>query len=196
MLQLSYRILENSKIITYMANKPVPNSPVYLTINNQSCLIRSVQPDDADMIHRHLWTDRSQSQVIQLIQLCREQEQKQRGQGVVLVTPDRQLIGVGQLLRWSQGGEISNLVVHADWRGQGIATALIQYLITRARDLRFAWVEIGVNINNPRALRLYRRLGFMDHRLLSPTGGFPDETVLYLRLPLIPPVHHPHPASG
>jgi ribosomal protein S18 acetylase RimI-like enzyme len=61
---------------------------------------------------------------------------------------------------------------------------MIQYLIQAAIDMRVPNVEIGAAFSNPRALELYRRLGFQDDRTVMMNLGNGRENVLYLRIEL------------
>lgn len=47
-----------------------------------------------------------------------------------------------------------------DWRGRGLATALVTRALRGWRDAGYAAVKLDVNVNNPTARRLYDRLGF------------------------------------
>ena len=80
----------------------------------------------------------------------------------------------------------SDLVVNARFRGQGIGTAIIQFLTEAAHDLNATMVEIGVALSNTRALALYRRLGFRDRRTIQVDLGQGPEPVLYLEKELSP----------
>lgn len=81
------------------------------------------------------------------------------------------IIGSGQLIRRGDTAEIAELSVHPGYRNQGIGTALIDILTQIARQQKTSILEIGAEVNNQAALRLYRRLGFGRNRLLNlPTG--------------------------
>ena len=71
--------------------------------------------------------------------------------------------------------------VDPDWRGQGIGSALIDSLIDIARQHGIDAVQIGAAISNPRALELYRRLGFQDWRRQMMDVGQGLELVIFLR---------------
>ncbi len=47
-----------------------------------------------------------------------------------------------------------------DWRGRGLATALVIRALRGCRDAGYATAMLDVNVNNPTARRLYDRLGF------------------------------------
>lgn len=81
------------------------------------------------------------------------------------------IVGSGQLIRLRETAEIAELSVHPNHRSQGIGTAMIDILTQIARQQKTSILEIGADINNQAALRLYRRLGFGRDRLLNlPTG--------------------------
>jgi GNAT superfamily N-acetyltransferase len=94
----------------------------------------------------------------------------------------------GQITRWPHVAEISDLVVAEPWRGNGVGSALIQMLITKASIWAVPTVEIGVAMDNGRALALYRRFGFVDTRTLTLDLGSGPEPVLYLTMPFAPRV--------
>ena len=94
---------------------------------------------------------------------------------------DDRPVGFGKLARWQNAVEICNLAVGDKWRSLGVGTAMVNHLVEVARQLDFAWVEIGVAKANPRALALYRRLGFVHRereRILDLGKGM--EPVTYL----------------
>lgn len=51
-----------------------------------------------------------------------------------------------------------------DWRGRGLATALVTRALRACRDAGYTAVTLDVNVNNPTARRLYARLGFVTMR--------------------------------
>lgn len=57
---------------------------------------------------------------------------------------------------------LTHLEIHADHRGGGAGTALIQAAERRLRMLGFAQVALAVEIDNDGAARLYKRLGYED----------------------------------
>ena len=58
--------------------------------------------------------------------------------------------------------DLSDLYVRETWRGRGVGTALLRFC--EAEALRQGYACIGLSVNptlNPRALQLYRRLGYV-----------------------------------
>lgn len=74
------------------------------------------------------------------------------------------VVASGQLILYPHGVELANLIVASSWRGQGIGTAMIGWLITAARHNTIPRLEISVSSDNHLALALYQRLGFREDR--------------------------------
>ncbi len=83
---------------------------------------------------------------------------------------DGDLIGNGQLLIYPHGAELANIAIASAWQGQGIGSAMIAALEAIARENGLTEVEIGVDVENGRALALYKRLGFVDDRRVKVMG--------------------------
>jgi RimJ/RimL family protein N-acetyltransferase len=87
----------------------------------------------------------------------------------------------------SEDGDVGELgiLVHRDFRGQGLGTALLAHALRRARGA-FRIVRLSVFSTNPRAASLYARMGF------RPAGRIPrafrrgteliDEEIMVLEL--------------
>lgn len=71
---------------------------------------------------------------------------------------------------------IHDLVVHSDWRGRGIGSALIDAVVAHAQDRLWCAVTLEVRADNL-ARRLYAHKGFRD--LSKPTH---DQTMLFGKL--------------
>lgn len=102
-----------------------------------------------------------------------------RGVGVVAVR-DGAIVGFGMLTLWPHAAEISDLAVTPAQRGRGVGAAMIAHLAELARQMHAERVEIGVAAGNTRALALYRRLGFVEARVLALNPESGPEPVLYL----------------
>ncbi len=74
--------------------------------------------------------------------------------------------------RSSHGRLIGNVVVHPEYRGQGIGRALMERAIATARAEHARWIGLEVRIDNTAATQLYQHLGFravgVTHHLLRP----------------------------
>jgi GNAT superfamily N-acetyltransferase len=69
--------------------------------------------------------------------------------------------------------ELQTLVVAPGRRGEGIGTALLHEVYRRVRALGVSEMVIGVLATNERAMRLYRREGFLPWVVLT-MGKVPD----------------------
>lgn len=150
--------------------------------------IRPAAPSDLNALLCCCWQDRTYDVGRWLLSRVLRNQQAGRGTGAVLVDADGAIGGFGQLTVWPRCGEISDLFVPAQHRSCGYGTALIQYMVQAARGLKgVSCVEIGAAESNPRALALYRRLGFVDQRVIHMNLGSDErEPVIYMRLPLPP----------
>jgi porphobilinogen synthase len=87
--------------------------------------------------------------------------------GILVLVADRPdepegIVGHG-ILRWTADeGEVVNLAVAPSMRRQGIADALLERLLQRARSLSLAFVFLEVRASNEAALALYRGRGFRE----------------------------------
>jgi GNAT superfamily N-acetyltransferase len=65
----------------------------------------------------------------------------------------------------AEGGKAAlfeDLIVHPDYRGLGIATALVRFVIDEARRRGVLRLTLLTDMQNERAQALYRKLGFAD----------------------------------
>lgn len=158
--------------------------PIALQMPDPSFNIRPVKLSDVGALKRYCWPERPYELVYQLVRRAKHHMAQGRGISVVcgVQADDLRVIGFGQLTLWPRGGEISDLIVNENLRGRGVGTAIIQYLTQEARRTRSPVVEIGAALSNPGAVRLYRRLGFVDERTVTVNLGNGGEPVVYLRL--------------
>lgn len=144
-----------------------------------SIVIRPISLDDAAALNAACWADRPREVVVDLLRRAEKIAARQRGLAVTAVWRD-QPCAFGMLTLWSGCAEISDLIVTEPLRGHRIGTALIEYLSAAAHGLGATVLEIGAAVSNPRAIDLYRRLGFRDGRVVPVELGSGPEPVLYL----------------
>ena len=165
----------------------INNPPLALQPPDAAIQIRTVSLKDVDALRVHCWSHRSVTRSRDLIRIIKDAEKFERGLGVVVLNAaDKQtIVGYGQIMRWTQCAEISDLVVAETHRNQGIGTALIRYLIHNISLDGVDCIEIGVAQSNPRAAALYRRLGFAYYATLEiQVSSEHKEAVDYLRIQL------------
>jgi ribosomal protein S18 acetylase RimI-like enzyme len=142
-------------------------------------VIRPVRLADAAALQQMCWPTRALDSVTELLARTLKLTQNRRGLGVVGMW-DGKLCGFGLLTVWPRAAEISDLIVNPDYRGRGIGSRIISFLTDTAGAMRVPVLEIGAARSNPRALALYRRLGFVDGRTIELDLGCGPEPVLYL----------------
>lgn len=143
--------------------------------------IRPVQWEDIHPLCQCCWPDRPYAQVQRLVGRALRLADHRYGRGIVACDGDA-VIGYGQFTHWPRAAEISDLIVCAAWRSRGIGTALIQTLVQYALAQDVTHIEIGVALENTRAMALYRALGFVDQRTVILDLNGVRTPVLYLEL--------------
>lgn len=146
--------------------------------------LRPVSPADADALHLACWPGWPVESIAELLSRVDRLGRQGRGFGLIAISPDMGVLGYGQLTVWPRTTEISDLIVTPAHRGQRIGTTIISALVDKVRALGLTQVEIGVARSNPRALRLYRRLGFQEDRTIELDLGHGLEPVIYLTMQL------------
>jgi ribosomal protein S18 acetylase RimI-like enzyme len=145
--------------------------------------IRPVEPGDAPALQVNCWPAQLEAAVSVFISDVLRRTSHDLAWGVVALR-DGIAIGYGQIARWARVGEISDLIVAEAWRSQGIGTAIVEHLLDLARQKGMQQVEIGAHLANEGALRLYRRLGFVDQRQVTMLLAGGPQTVIMLSLDL------------
>ena len=149
---------------------------------NPEITIRPARYADVDALRKNCWPERDHDAVYRFIARARQTARDGRGLGAVVVGDAEEAVGYGQFMLWPRCGEISDLIITPSCRGQGMGTALIQYLVRTAQEMHAPCIDIGAALSNPGAVALYRRLGFRDSYRQRMNLGNGDEEVLYLRL--------------
>lgn len=89
-------------------------------------------------------------------------------------------------LKTKHKGIIWGMYTHPDYRGRGVASALIQEIVIHARDLGVIQVHLTPITNNLAAIKLYQKLGFeiygTEPRALKMGDVFFDEHLMMLDL--------------
>lgn len=148
--------------------------------------IRQARLSDVDGLHHNCWPSRAFTSIYDLVLRAERSAMEHRGLAVVVAGKDNVIRGYGQVMAWPSCGEISDMVVAEAYRGQGYGTAIIQTLARTALRIGIKELEIGAALSNPRAVALYRRLGFEDSHTMMLNLGKGKEKVLFLRLVLQP----------
>lgn len=158
--------------------------PLALLPPDPAIRLRPARLTDVEALHAACWPGRAFDVVYHLILQAQRNAEARRGLGLVATDDRDQPVGFGQFALWPTCAEISDLVVSEAQRGRGLGTAIIQGLIQEAQRSRATAFEIGAALSNPRAVSLYRRLGFADSHTILVNLGSGREPVLFLRLEL------------
>lgn len=75
---------------------------------------------------------------------------------------DGQVVGCCGVTNVSGEGNINNVVVQEDHRGQGLAYAMMQELLLRGREMGCAEFTLEVRVSNAPAIHVYEKLGFVS----------------------------------
>jgi RimJ/RimL family protein N-acetyltransferase len=102
-----------------------------------------------------------------------------------------ELIGMTALVRndgakMRHAGSIFSVYTRADWRGTGVADALLEACVDYARALGLRLVRLGVATTNSSAIRLYQRCGFrvygVEPESIQHDGVYYDELLMARRI--------------
>ena len=124
------------------------------------------------------------------------QERMQSGaggeQGITYVAEAAgELIGMTALVRHDlpktrHAGSIFGVYARPDWRGTGVADALLEACVAYARQLGMRLVQLGVVTTNAGAIRLYLRCGFtvygVEPESIQHDGVYYDELLMARRI--------------
>jgi ribosomal-protein-alanine N-acetyltransferase len=83
---------------------------------------------------------------------------------------------------------VDNLAVLPEYRGKGLGKLLLLHMMQLAEDKHCSGVILQVNVNNTRAIEIYRKLGFETVRLLKgyyqrKKGKSEDAFLMFISLP-------------
>jgi len=143
--------------------------------------IREATPDDAEQIIAHMKTiadepnngityssaDEFTTTLEEEREILRQHQDAENSIWVVAVTHDERIFGVanatGGRRRVSYHTVGLGISIEKEWRGRGIGTAMIQFIIDWCRlNPVIHRLELGVYTNNPRAIHVYEKLGFIN----------------------------------
>lgn len=92
-------------------------------------------------------------------------------------------VGCGALVIGNDGtAELKRMFVDPSTRGRGIGQAVLQAIETAARVGGVRLIRLETGIRNAEAIRLYRRLGYMDR---GPFGNYRNDPLsIFMEKPL------------
>jgi L-phenylalanine/L-methionine N-acetyltransferase len=139
--------------------------------------VRAAEPDDAAAIH---WIASAPGVVHGTLQMPHQSKhasqerlsREQDGHYRLVAECDHHVVGLAGLTvpatpRRRHVGQIG-MMVHDDWQGKGVGTALLKAVIDLADNwLNLQRIELDVYTDNRRAIRLYERHGFEIEGLMK-----------------------------
>jgi ribosomal protein S18 acetylase RimI-like enzyme len=175
--------------------------PKFTTKDGLGFEVRQAVPDDAEQLIAGIQAvlqERSDYFVTQLedFALTVEQEREwiqkhtESDNSVLLVAEhERKIVGWvilrgGDRLRTRHTGTLGITVLKA-WRGRGVGTALMETLLDWATENAVVEkIKLGVVASNEPAIRLYRKLGFVEegwqpHELKKEDGTYLNNLLMY-----------------
>jgi ribosomal protein S18 acetylase RimI-like enzyme len=110
-------------------------------------------------------------------------ERQTRGLNLIIADPDvgriycategDAVVGMVSILftvSTAEGGRaawLEDMIVHPDWRGQGIGEALLREAVNGAQSAGCTRISLQTDSDNIGAQRLYQRIGFERSRMLT-----------------------------
>ena len=95
-------------------------------------------------------------------------------------TADGEVLGYVGMTYVIDEGYISNVAVVPEYRRQGIADGLIAELLSRAGELKLAFVTLEVRKSNAPAIKLYIKAGFSQVGLRKNYYDLPKEDAILM----------------
>ncbi len=80
----------------------------------------------------------------------------------LVATLDGNVVGMCGVMNLLGEGDINNVAVTADKRGQGIAFAMLEELIKRGEERGIVDFTLEVRVSNQAAIHTYEKLGFVS----------------------------------
>lgn len=91
---------------------------------------------------------------------CFKQELMCKNSYFLVARIDEKIVGFAGFKKILDEADIMNIVVHKDFRGQGIGSKLLESLISYAKDNNLKILNLEVNETNIHAIHLYDNFGF------------------------------------
>ncbi len=105
---------------------------------------------------------------------------------------DNEPVGMFKLIpyrhRTAHVAYLGGLAIHPDYIGQGLGKAIFEPIFELAKNNSWTRLELGVSVNNERAIALYKKLGFEKEGRLknivkfSSDGRYMDEDLYAILL--------------
>lgn len=91
---------------------------------------------------------------------CLKQELNCANSYFLVARENGQIVGFAGFKKIFDEADIMNIVVHKDFRGQGIGTKLLETLVSVAKSFNISSITLEVNCKNIPAIYLYHKFRF------------------------------------
>lgn len=93
---------------------------------------------------------------------------------------DKNIMGYCGLWEVVGEGQITNVCVAPDYRGNNVATKMLQELLSEADKLDIEATTLEVRVSNEPAIKLYEKMGFEDAGIRKGFYSHPKEDALIM----------------
>jgi len=109
--------------------------------------------------------------------------------GAVLAWHDGQAVGSARYAFQGDACWVARVSVLPDYRGMGIASAMMEALEMRARQRGYAHMQLGSRLNLPKNITLYQRMGYgiVNQYQIAPDADVQVTMVKRLEAPIAEP---------
>ena len=89
------------------------------------------------------------------------------GKTIVIKNSNNEIVGTGWYLNGNRESEWRHLVVKSEYRGKGLSKLLMFLWLKMANDYNLKKGNTWININNDISLKLHKKLGFEESKIVS-----------------------------
>ena len=123
---------------------------------NHNIIIDEMTLEDLDSISTNLETDFDDFWNYNILR----EEIKNNNSKLIVAKLNNEIVGFAGISIVLDTAELTNIVVRKNYRGNGISSILLNYIIDLARNNNCKFINLEVNCNNSIALHLYEHFGF------------------------------------
>ena len=105
---------------------------------------------------------------------------KSRDTLYLVVKMQEKIIGYCGLLQSFEEADITNVAVHPEWQGKGIAFQMLQKLMELGRAKGIERYTLEVRVSNTPAVRVYEKLGFSSVGIRKNFYDMPREDAMIM----------------
>lgn len=100
--------------------------------------------------------------------------------GYLVVKVQGKVVGYCGFLQSFDEADITNVAVHPDWRGKGIAFQMLQMLMNQGKTRGIERYTLEVRVSNASAIHVYEKLGFASVGIRKNFYDMPREDAMIM----------------